>query len=104
MLDVRTRIEDVSRGGVAVFDGERVTTFERRQVQREILRHPAAVDEQFRARAHGRGDGLDAYLAGSGGRYGFLPQRSGSRGGKPEGPGLQLIPDPGRHPGTRRVR
>src|SRR5215210_7393404 len=104
VLDARSCVEDMPCGGVTVFDGECVAPYEGRHVQPEILRDLAAVDEHLRARAHGRGEGLDAYLSGPGRRHSLLAKLRRAWGGKPEGPGFQFIPDPGYHRGIRRVR
>src|SRR5215212_2495237 len=104
VFDARTRVEDTPRGGVAVFDRESVAPCEGGQVQSEIPRYLAAIDQHLRARAHGRSDGLDAYLAGSGRFYRLRAERGGAWGGKPQGPGLQFIPDSGHQLGIRCVR
>src|SRR5215210_3059787 len=104
VLDTRSCVKDMPCGGVTVFDGECVAPREGGQVQSEVLRNLAAVDEHLRARAHGRGEGLDAYLSGSGRRYDLLAQLRRAWGGKREGSGLQFIPDPGCHRGIRYVR
>src|SRR5215211_2220163 len=104
VFDARTGVEDTPCGGVTVFDREPVTPCEGGQVQSEILRYLAAVDQHLCARAHGRGDRLDAYLAGSWRRHGLRVESSGAWGAKPEGPGLQFIPDLRCHQGIRCVR
>src|SRR5687768_9764801 len=95
VFDARTGVEDTACGGVAVFDREPVAPREGGQVQSKIPRYLAAVDQHLCARAHGRGDGLYANLSGSGRFYRLRAERGGAWGGKPEGSGLQFIPDPG---------
>ena len=78
-FDARTRVEDTPCCGVAVFDREFVAPCECGQVQPEIPRDLAAVDQHLRARAHGRGDRLYAYISGS--RRSYVSARSvGVRG------------------------
>src|SRR5215204_4111633 len=90
VFDARTSVEDTPCCSVAVFDREPIAPSEGGQIQSEIPRDLAAVDQHLRARAHGRGDRLDTHLAGSGRLYRLHAERGGAWGGKPEGSGLQF--------------